>query len=55
MIISDGTSKFRVRDQNTDRVPTGIVEFFAGQPLLKVGLFVTARQYHERNMKNSLV
>ena len=30
MNIQDGTAKFRVRDKGTDRVPTGIVEFFAG-------------------------
>ena len=30
MNIQDGTAKFRVRNKGTDRVPTGIVEFFAG-------------------------
>lgn len=30
MEIQDGTAKFRVRDKNEDRVPTGIVQFFAG-------------------------
>ena len=30
MKIQDGTAKFRVRDKNEDRVPTGIVQFFAG-------------------------
>lgn len=30
MKMQDGTAKFRVRDKNEDRVPTGIVQFFAG-------------------------
>ena len=30
MKLQDGTAKFRVRDKNEDRVPTGIVQFFAG-------------------------
>ena len=30
MKVQDGTAEFRVRDKNEDRVPTGIVEFFAG-------------------------
>ena len=30
MEIQDGTAKFRVRNKGADRVPTGIVEFFAG-------------------------
>lgn len=30
MNIQDGTAKFRVRNKGADRVPTGIVEFFAG-------------------------
>ena len=30
MKLQDGTAEFRVRDKNEDRVPTGIVQFFAG-------------------------
>lgn len=30
MKLQDGTAKFRVRDKGTDRVPAGIVEYFAG-------------------------